>query len=444
MTAGSSDTQPPGDSPSDDERAARFRALMPSDFNVYPVTQVPAITVLNKDTQDRIHASHHPVQVHDTREFKNNPEFEKDMDHGRFKLNDGKPLELLFADESVCSAPQSYFEMKLARVDGKFLNVSAMSRNLDQRFSPDTEHWFGRMETLTEPDLIEGRSAVLMGIGRASNYYHWFGEQMPRIELLRQHIDLAELDTLVVFARELPSFISESIALLFPEFRGRIHNVTRHSALLEEGYFFVPAILGRSDGSASPGKGAITRHEDGTLTRETWGSIERISKHVDVMLGNLAEKGRSRVLCVSRRNSRVRHWINEDDLLGRLASTGVACIFAEEHSVAEQAEMFRSADIVIAQHGAGLANIMFCRPGTRVIEVTTRNHISRAWDFAKIGVARQLEYHVVVADAVQDDDDARWAKVPAPPSGRRIRSSIRTSTEANDRIEQLTRDRLAD
>jgi hypothetical protein len=36
----------------------------------------------------------------------------------------------------------------------------------------------------------------------------------------------------------------------------------------------------------------------------------------------------------------------------------------------EQAALFHSADVVIAPHGGALANLIFCRPGTRIIELT--------------------------------------------------------------------------
>ena len=36
----------------------------------------------------------------------------------------------------------------------------------------------------------------------------------------------------------------------------------------------------------------------------------------------------------------------------------------------QQARLFHSADVVIAPHGGALANLIFCRPGTRIIELT--------------------------------------------------------------------------
>jgi hypothetical protein len=39
----------------------------------------------------------------------------------------------------------------------------------------------------------------------------------------------------------------------------------------------------------------------------------------------------------------------------------------------KKAELFAGADKIIAPHGAASANIAFCQPGTRLVEVSTRS-----------------------------------------------------------------------
>jgi capsular polysaccharide biosynthesis protein len=53
----------------------------------------------------------------------------------------------------------------------------------------------------------------------------------------------------------------------------------------------------------------------------------------------------------------------------RLETLGFASAFLEDLSPGQQIDLFRAADIIVAQHGAGLANLLFCVPGTRVIEL---------------------------------------------------------------------------
>lgn len=42
-------------------------------------------------------------------------------------------------------------------------------------------------------------------------------------------------------------------------------------------------------------------------------------------------------------------------------------------SLLEQIQLFANAEIVIGPHGAGMANILFCDPGTKVVELFSRD-----------------------------------------------------------------------
>ena len=71
-----------------------------------------------------------------------------------------------------------------------------------------------------------------------------------------------------------------------------------------------------------------------------------------------------------------------------------------------QATLFANADAIIAAHGAGLANLVFCRPGTRVLEIN-RNLIGephlRPW-FWLIAQRRGMRYRFLNASAEELTD----------------------------------------
>ncbi|HLK65926.1 MAG TPA: glycosyltransferase 61 family protein [Bryobacteraceae bacterium] len=78
--------------------------------------------------------------------------------------------------------------------------------------------------------------------------------------------------------------------------------------------------------------------------------------------------GRARRLLVARRGpTRMIH--NLDEVESFLAGYGFQTVFLEGMSMQEQLLLFRSAEFVIGPHGAGLANLLFCSPGTKVIEL---------------------------------------------------------------------------
>ena len=73
-------------------------------------------------------------------------------------------------------------------------------------------------------------------------------------------------------------------------------------------------------------------------------------------------------------------------------------------SVAEQAELFASAEVVVGTHGAALANLVFCRPGTVVVELMGTNTASTL--YTSLSWRRSLRYHMVMGTEPCPPD--RW------------------------------------
>jgi capsular polysaccharide biosynthesis protein len=78
----------------------------------------------------------------------------------------------------------------------------------------------------------------------------------------------------------------------------------------------------------------------------------------------------------------------EETVVGLLRRRGFVPVLLEELSMGEKATLFSQADAVIGASGAGLTNLVFCRPGTKVIDICTRGYaLLDAWDIAnRVGV----------------------------------------------------------
>ena len=61
--------------------------------------------------------------------------------------------------------------------------------------------------------------------------------------------------------------------------------------------------------------------------------------------------------------------MNEAEILELLQAYGFIEVRLEELAFTDQVRLFRDADVVVAPHGSGLANLVFCAPGARVIEL---------------------------------------------------------------------------
>lgn len=102
----------------------------------------------------------------------------------------------------------------------------------------------------------------------------------------------------------------------------------------------------------------------------------------------------ARILYIARRQGMIRAVTNEETLVTRLAERfpSFRRIYLEDMSYANQIVAFRNATLIIAPHGGGLTNMIFCRPGTGVIEFHLHNTPIMYWHLSATQRLRYLAY----------------------------------------------------
>jgi capsular polysaccharide biosynthesis protein len=111
---------------------------------------------------------------------------------------------------------------------------------------------------------------------------------------------------------------------------------------------------------------------------------------------------------ISRSKASHRRVLNESDVVNVAKEYGFEVFQLESMTVAEQAILFSSAKVVIAPHGGGLSNIIFCEPGTKIIEFFSPNYIIPC--FWGISNQLDLEYYYLLGEGLspslpEDFDD---------------------------------------
>jgi len=189
--------------------------------------------------------------------------------------------------------------------------------------------------------LRHGRSkfasrAVLLGGSR--NYYHWLIDHLPRLALL----DAGDDRPLIVNDNPAP-FQIEMLAHLGIA-RDRLIGLAS-SDWLHVRDLVAPSLLAQSS----------LPHPDAL----SWLRRRFLS----------TAKTGSRRIYVSRRKAAKRRLVDEDRLASALEKANFLVVEAEEMSVAQQIALFAGADIIVAPHGAALANLAFATPGSLVVEI---------------------------------------------------------------------------
>jgi len=171
------------------------------------------------------------------------------------------------------------------------------------------------------------------------NYYHWLFDALPKIHLMRKK----GISPDKYYGDDTKSFQKESLRLLGIHEKDLIsphkHPVISASSLVVTSF---------------PCMSAISH----------W-TCEFLQKS---FLPH-SKPQNAKKLFISRKNASYRRILNEEELLPFLQREGFTIIQPETLSFTEQISLFQSAEVILAPHGAGLANLVFSKPGTKLIEI---------------------------------------------------------------------------
>jgi capsular polysaccharide biosynthesis protein len=123
----------------------------------------------------------------------------------------------------------------------------------------------------------------------------------------------------------------------------------------------------------------------------------RVSQALPIVSGVLRNRFATRTgeqprrFYIHRQGQVARTVENFDELEPVLARYGVEPVALDELGFEEQVNLFSKADLVIAEHGAGLANSIFMRPGATVVELFPAPMVGR-WMYRGMASAFHLNY----------------------------------------------------
>jgi capsular polysaccharide biosynthesis protein len=117
---------------------------------------------------------------------------------------------------------------------------------------------------------------------------------------------------------------------------------------------------------------------------------------------------------ISRGDAQRRSLVNETEIVAVLKGYGVEVVQLEGRSLKEQIELFRRCDLLVGLHGAGLTNMLWMPPGSRVLEIRQRgdNHNNCYYAMAS---ALGHSYNYLQADDCIPNQSTYAAKLTLPP-----------------------------
>jgi capsular polysaccharide biosynthesis protein len=207
-----------------------------------------------------------------------------------------------------------------------------------------SQHPIFSKKTLPPLKKMTGTVAVLSApSGRG--YYHWMFDVLPRIQLLLEAgYDFNRIDKFLI-NNYISRFHIETLNMI-----GVPRNKIIESQLnphLQAETLIVPSLVGDT--------GSVPGYACNFLRNQFLPKISKNNNHSERIYVNRGQVGHRRVL-------------NEPEIVSLLKQYGFESIALETLSLTDQIALMASAKVVIAPHGAGLTNIVFCDAGTKIIE----------------------------------------------------------------------------
>lgn len=307
----------------------------------------------------------------------------------------GDAKGLVLGAETYASAPVSVFTCPNARV---FTQPPAII-GPDDRLFAFASNWHSAdvRSHFAFHQLRLGRLRRLVGrtlyLGGNSNLWHFYGDTLRQVAVLQ-----ATGQTLADFD----------------------HVIVKRPTASVERYFY--PLLGLQDDRLVDGEAFRHIHCE-QLTFLPSGSNRRGREEVRALRAflfatiGLAEKEKTRRVYISRAAAGFRRVMNEPEIVARLQRRGFECLRLEDMTIDDQVRAFCEAKIVVGPHGAGLANILFCAPGTQIVELrnpTFQPSNGASEIYRTIGGLLDLTYLAVFAAAAGSVDSHRADLTFAP------------------------------
>lgn len=239
---------------------------------------------------------------------------------------------------------------------------------------------------LGTPERLAGTTATITS-AYADSYYHWMFDVLPRLDILRR--SGVAFDRLIAPAST--KFQRETLQAAGITARELVAHAK--DSYLDCETLVMPSMPG------TPGQSPLWVID---FVRSLF--TERIEGQRQV-----------RRLYLSRADTNRRKLANEEELRTALEPYDFEWLNAGAMSVAEQAEAFAQAEVIVAPHGGALTNLVFAQAGTKVVELFPPGYTPVC--FWTICTGLDLEYRPVFDDQSRPyDGSSQWQPYHVRPA----------------------------
>jgi capsular polysaccharide biosynthesis protein len=233
--------------------------------------------------------------------------------------------------------------------------------------------------------------SLLTGGGGNSNYWHWLFDVLPRLEILSQKGKKSGDVDYFLFPSLEQRFQLETLDEL---------NIPQRKRLSSKYYRHIKA--NQIITTSHPYIFLNDPFKD-SLNIPLWIFDFLRDKFLNKIDKNSLNKNFPSKIFINRKDGKTKKWrfiINELEVENYLKSAGFKSFTLSDYSFLDQVKLFYHAKTIVGLHGAGFANIIFCQPGTKILEFKSNS----AGDAIKnLALNNKLIYNDISSDPKTTD-----------------------------------------
>jgi capsular polysaccharide biosynthesis protein len=274
--------------------------------------------------------------------------------------------------------------MENGRVIG-YGNVISPDQYLVEDATPnyETDSYYDKVSLLNEKTeipqerYIDKRVAVMSAM-YDFNYYHWIFHVIPRVKLITDFpFDLIYVNDYQIFQKEYLNLLGID--------KTTIISANNETHIRARELIFTSFLSILNDYASD------------------------FLRSLATQLGSPRGKVQKKIYISRNDAPNQRYLTNEDEIFSFLQREGFEKYELSKLSVQDQIRLFSSASFVIGLHGAGVGNIIFCREGTRVIEMFDPGYIHPVMWMQTPSLG--LQYGYVLGQGQKDPDRPFWERL---------------------------------
>lgn len=213
---------------------------------------------------------------------------------------------------------------------------------------------------LPRPEFLKGSALVLSAPAGSDNIWHFLFDSLPKIKLIEDAgMSLDDFEHILIDSFKMP-YVAEALNKLGIDRKKVIESEERPFISTDEITYVTLGCL---------------------LPPDPW----VLHWLRSIFLPDTPPSAATRKIFISRAGATRRRLHSEETIVKRLKANGFEAVALEDLSFCEQVKLMSEAKAVVASHGAGLTNVTWCPPGTKVVELFSAEYVNVCyWNISRM------------------------------------------------------------